>query len=969
MAIKVLIVLDGSYRFEPNNGGTAGFTFTALVAALTNAGMNVSRAHRLTGGDGDTGLNNFKFQTPQLFDYDVIWMFGHEGRNAISQSGTSPDALPQPEREAIARYMNAGGGVFATGDHDSIGAVMCGQLKRIRAMRSWYGPNDPAALANAFPVPFPANFPPTTSERADTTRRGDHTDYSATAADFVFFANQSDSTPQTITPLGSPAHMILRQGSTAITVFPDHMHEGKLIAPNVPPVDDDSPLDLNLYAESYSLDGDTLDEFPSVGGARELPEVIARSVTTGYKISNDSVNCDARDINTLCVYDGRKVGVGRIVTGATFHHYIDINLLGANNPPSEIDDADYNSAEDGGFAWQHADPAVFNKIKAVFVNITTWLARPRPAISLVLERSTFSQDEVGTGHTFPGAVLVTVDGLKPNQFPGGPIDTLSPSDAQLMQWAPQITPSGDAGFSIEPKGIASDDPSLPDRAQRFTFTYQVRFPNGNAFSVPEEVRNVQVNASLASPVTAAPLTDQAWFQLVKSANPFMLDLANGNDVSWLSSDVRSFPVVAGSTKFGVTLPENATRAQARQFIRDLVNSLDNNEFTSLDMSQPGSALSPSALSTSGKRVYNFAVARVRLNGQVANANNVRLFFRIFSSQTTAALTYELDGSGLPIAGYKRTSSAAPIALPGENPATGEWLSFPFFAEARSANPATQTDPNNVKNITPSAGNEVFTFFGALLDNNLANPGDEYLPALPGGTGPKQPLATLLAGEHQCLVAQIEYNGTPIPSGARPNTSDKLSQRNLAFSTVANPGLDGSRTAMHTFQIEATPRTISATLPPDELLLEWRGAVPANSLVRLVVPGWSAAQVIELADRYYPPFRPPPAVFPPLPPQLSGWVLVGSEPAASEGPVLSAGQDELIIFISGVESDPSAPDMSPYSAYTLDRLVDPRPRGPGLSCATTHAAVQASRRRALNSSRPIRRMRGFMAAFSRSAGVL
>ena len=118
-----------------------------------------------------------------------------------------------------------------------------------------------------------------------------------------------------------------------------------------------------------------------------------------------------------------------------------------------------------------------------------------------------------------------------------------------------------------------------------------------------------------------------------------------------------------------------------------------------------------------------------------------------------------------------------------------------------------------------------------------------------------------------------------------------------------------------------------------------------------------------------PHPPLPTYTSPLPPQLSGWVLVGSEPAASEGPVLSAGQDELIIFISGVESDPSAPDMSPYSAYTLDRLVDPRPRGPGLSCATTHAAVQASRRRALNSSRPIRRMRGFMAAFSRSAGVL
>jgi hypothetical protein len=28
------------------------------------------------------------------------------------------------------------------------------------------------------------------------------------------------------------------------------------------------------------------------------------------------------------VYEGRNAGVGRIVTGSTFHHYIDINLTG-----------------------------------------------------------------------------------------------------------------------------------------------------------------------------------------------------------------------------------------------------------------------------------------------------------------------------------------------------------------------------------------------------------------------------------------------------------------------------------------------------------------------------------------------------------------------------------------------------------------------------------------------------------------
>jgi hypothetical protein len=105
------------------------------------------------------------------------------------------------------------------------------------------------------------------------------------------------------------------------------------------------------------------------------------------------------------------------------------------------------------------------------------------------------------------------------------------------------------------------------------------------------------------------------------------------------------------------------------------------------------------------------------------------------------------------------------------------------------------------------------------------------------------LSDLMMGEHQCLVAQVEYPDTPIHNDATPFTSDKLAQRNLVVSAVANPGLDASRMALHTFEIEATPEAIGDGLPPDELLLDWLSEPPEGTEVRLHMPGWNAEAVV------------------------------------------------------------------------------------------------------------------------------
>ena len=45
-------------------------------------------------------------------------------------------------------------------------------------------------------------------------------------------------------------------------------------------------------------------------------------------------SCVVRTNNTLAAYDGHTVNVGRIVTDSSFHHFLDLNLLGDPCSPS-----------------------------------------------------------------------------------------------------------------------------------------------------------------------------------------------------------------------------------------------------------------------------------------------------------------------------------------------------------------------------------------------------------------------------------------------------------------------------------------------------------------------------------------------------------------------------------------------------------------------------------------------------------
>ena len=156
-AIKVLLVGDGPFmdtnpQTNPPQFGISflkdslgnyvqdtsdnTFTVSELIYLLTTStpSISVDTAHRRN--DPNATFPNFNFATaPELWNYDVLWIIGYEGYN--SRYYGSP--IADDELQAIAQFMESGGGVFATGDHEGMGSYICGQIPRVRSMRMWYG--------------------------------------------------------------------------------------------------------------------------------------------------------------------------------------------------------------------------------------------------------------------------------------------------------------------------------------------------------------------------------------------------------------------------------------------------------------------------------------------------------------------------------------------------------------------------------------------------------------------------------------------------------------------------------------------------------------------------------------------------------------------------------------------------------------------------------------------------------------
>jgi hypothetical protein len=357
-----------------------------------------------------------------LSNFDVIYLFGYD-HDSTSFEGTAPNlcwdgAQNEDQLWAFVQFMNAGRGVFATGDHEDLGAALCGSIPRVRSMRRWWwdysdanrdinpmtksliaptqeGPfggfNYGISFVFSAPIAHTANrspydgvslgdlcSPPSVGPyRLDTVQPGPAglevvKDYFAKANETgVPFDRQSDGIPQPLTV--TVQHPVLAlSGGRYLSILPDHMHEGLVIGAG--DVDGFGPMSAT---QTFEHGGVTIDEYPAVGGNQPLPQVIATELSLAHATpSSESAHIGALDVSTeirhgaISVYDGTTVNVGRIVTQTSFHHFADLNLIGdpVTTAAGGTDRTGFTTPASAGYL---AD------LEAYWANLTLWLA-PQP---------------------------------------------------------------------------------------------------------------------------------------------------------------------------------------------------------------------------------------------------------------------------------------------------------------------------------------------------------------------------------------------------------------------------------------------------------------------------------------------------------------------------------------------------------------------------------------------------------------
>ena len=371
---RVLLITDGALDFSYDNFGLSTFVEILATQPLPFVEFEITVGHRdssVTGGEGNPNISRnigqFRFDNQDHFDptrFDQVWLFGF-GSSYRTDFTPPADELAsrnqwaqrpsEAELRVLAQFMNGGGGLFATGDHGALGSAMGGFLPRARSMRRWF-----------YPGPGPFNelsaTEMTASTRHDTNQLGHDTDSQ--------FDDQSDDVPQPIAPrmysrkwalqwLSWP-HPLLCGTKGPIKILPDHPHEGECTPPH--------EVDRIFHFEGFEIE-----EYPRDAlGNRVLPEVIATSqVLPGLTATTfgSKSPTNAHSFGAISAYDGNRAGVGRVVTDATWHHFVNINLVGDKGVATS--DPKYY-----GFLASASGQAHFEVIKTYYLNIAKWIARP-----------------------------------------------------------------------------------------------------------------------------------------------------------------------------------------------------------------------------------------------------------------------------------------------------------------------------------------------------------------------------------------------------------------------------------------------------------------------------------------------------------------------------------------------------------------------------------------------------------------
>jgi hypothetical protein len=454
------------------------------------------------------------------------------------------------------------------------------------------------------------------------------------------------------------------------------------------------------------------------------------------------------------------------------------------------------------------------------------------SMAFKFDKSTFGEDEVKQNPTWGSAFWLAVSG-----FSNTALGFNSPSNLKKAHPLPRphvfaainqalnptLTAAQVATISANlpsvnifgPPPVSAIDDTLALNFQTFLYPYTIYFPFLSAFDAlkAHQTAIITLTANLTVLVpdgkgtTGYPVACQANIELAKGEEPYFVNLnpsAPASYPSWLSFDLRLFKVTPHQKHkmFGVPNPTSADGAIG--YVRQILDHLNEPSLikngdtfdSALTQNEESSAIEFFPVNDESVLTLNFAVARLRIKSSIKTTiGPVRVFFRLFNAASTVsdftevgtgAGTYRWGTNGTP--GHKIPLLGVQADILGF---PAEYVTVPCFATERvnlksPADMNTQTDPPNARTIVTEAGKETEVYFGCWLDVNVTKrfltPVPPFSPSQWDGPWPgtESLNGVVAAAPHQCLVAEIRFDDTPIPDGATAATSDKLARRNIAW---------------------------------------------------------------------------------------------------------------------------------------------------------------------------------------------
>ena len=548
------------------------------------------------------------------------------------------------------------------------------------------------------------------------------------------------------------------------------------------------------------------------------------------------------------------------------------DITSGNNDPSDGSNAPFYNAANGWdpcTGWGSIDGTkLLNGIAALMYNQTFYFQ---------IERNTYGLDEV--------TAAKSPTNTPPNSAFYSPafwlvLEGFTPAAAQGIA-PPKVTGAFSAltGVTINVGAAQPEIVSQPNTPQRILYPCTIDFassamqtvgaggifpaPGAAAFSLPLTAL-VTIGGQIFGAATV--------FELVPGADPHFSNFnAAGSNAFYLSEDLRVFTVTPGINNapiLGIPLtPTDNTKYDtnaAYNYLQALVVALNLNNsdatgadvFTSFpdqtsaltgDSSVTPNSVDPAHPTGTRFSNYNFAIARVRLDGPANSSSikNVRVFFRMFATETSDTdyltnWTYPSNtAGGLP---------TSPLVGVGDPPVT-----IPFFAtgnyEANSDFAINLDYSGNSANNHPiaiGASGKAWAYFACYINVYPTN-----------NTISGKSVQSLLPGSHHCLVAQIAFDDAPIVNSngttENPSNSDKLAQRNLDITFSDNPGPASTHRIPQTFDtrrsVALSPVSGDLTDYPDELMIDW-GNTPVGASAHIYWPQVLASDVLTLAKKLY-----------------------------------------------------------------------------------------------------------------------